>query len=124
MLLFTTGDLYFNFRSVFKGNTPFRNIINEFYCSRKKQKNNDDYSKDIVNSLKKNYNVNATDLIHMHSKANGKGELVLHRFIHWKMFLKSYLYIPGIKFTVIICAFLFLKYLCYTNISRIEYNLV
>lgn len=81
MPLFTTGDLYFNFRSVFKGKTPFRNIINEFYRSRKKQKNNDDYRKDIVNSLKKNYNVNATDLIHLNSKANGKGELVLHKFI-------------------------------------------
>lgn len=51
------------------------------YHSRNKLKNNDGYSKDIVDSLKKNYNVDATDLIHLHCKANGKGELVLHGFI-------------------------------------------
>lgn len=51
------------------------------YHSRQKLKNNDDYSKDIVNSLKNDYNVDATDLIHLHCKANGKGEFVLHGFI-------------------------------------------
>lgn len=53
----------------------------ERYHSRKKLKNDDDYSKDIVNLLQKEYNVDATDLIHLHCKANGKGEFVLHGFI-------------------------------------------
>lgn len=51
------------------------------YHSRNKLKNNDEYSKDIVTLLKESYNVDATDLIHLHCKANGKGEFVLHGFI-------------------------------------------
>lgn len=51
------------------------------YHSRYKLKNDDDYSKDIVNLLKNDYNVDATDLTHLHCKANGKGEFVLHGFI-------------------------------------------
>lgn len=53
----------------------------EMYHSRQKLKNDDEYSKYIVKLLKENYNVDATDLIHLHCKANGKGEFVLHGFI-------------------------------------------
>lgn len=53
----------------------------EKYHSHHKLKNDDKYSKDIVNLLKKDYNVDATDLTHLHCKANGKGEFVLHGFI-------------------------------------------
>lgn len=56
------------------------NVV-ELYHSRKRLKNDDEYSKYIVKLLKGNYNVDATDLIHLHCKANGKGEFVLHGFI-------------------------------------------
>ena len=60
---------------------PSIEAVVEMYHSHNKLKNSDDYSRDIVKLLEKEYNVDATDLIHLHCKANGKGEFVLHGFI-------------------------------------------
>ena len=43
-------------------------------------KNNDKDSQVKINAIKNKYNVDATDMIHLHCKRQGKGEFVLHGF--------------------------------------------
>nr|DAV02256.1 MAG TPA: hypothetical protein [Caudoviricetes sp.] len=52
----------------------------EIYHSRYHLKNNDETSREIVKQLKEK-GIDATDLVHLHCKANGKGKFVLHGFI-------------------------------------------
>lgn len=58
----------------------------ERYHSRYSSKNKDKESQKMITLLKKEYDIDATDLIHMHCKANGKGEFVLHGFIRRNVF--------------------------------------
>ena len=58
----------------------------ERYHSKTALKNRDHKSEKMVAALKREYNIDATDLIHVHCQANGKGEFVLHGFISKNVF--------------------------------------
>lgn len=52
----------------------------ELFHSRYKLKSNDKVSQEIV-SLLREKGIDASDFVHLHCKANGKGKFVLHGFI-------------------------------------------
>ena len=51
------------------------------YCSSSSLKNRDDKSIRLLQKIKKEYDVDATDIVHLHCKPGGSGKFVLHGFI-------------------------------------------
>ena len=51
------------------------------YCSSFSLKNKDDKSIRLLQKIKKEYDVDATDIVHLHCKPGGSGKFVLHGFI-------------------------------------------
>lgn len=60
-------------------------VVKKFH-SNHKTKNTDKYSRQAIDSIKKKFNVEVGEMIHLHCKGNGKGEFVLHGFILYNIF--------------------------------------
>ena len=60
-------------------------VINHFK-PKHRIKNSDDKSVKMINKIGKEYNIETSDIIHLHTNGNGSGQFVLHGFRIYNVF--------------------------------------
>lgn len=61
-------------------------MLLDIHCPKNGLKTNEDRSRKKMNDIRKKYNVETSDMYHIHLKPNGKGAFVIHGFVLYNCF--------------------------------------